>query len=102
MSVVIIGGNECMVSEYCSLCAAYGCRAKLFLKRHKDLQHCFGCPELCVLFTSTVSHTMVKIACDTAKKRKVPLARSHTSSLAALDSVLSDHFGKKASLRYHQ
>ena len=95
MSIVIIGGNECMRREYADACAAYGCQAKIFLKRHKDLPHCFGCPELCVLFTGTVSHTMVKIACDEAKKRRVPLARSHVSSRAALNEVLRGHFGGK-------
>ncbi|MFR5889448.1 MAG: DUF2325 domain-containing protein [Lachnospiraceae bacterium] len=32
MSVVIIGGNECMVREYKDLCTSYKCRAKVFRK----------------------------------------------------------------------
>ncbi|HIT79623.1 MAG TPA: DUF2325 domain-containing protein, partial [Candidatus Faecivivens stercorigallinarum] len=30
MSVVIIGGNDCMVCQYKTLCKKYGCRAKVF------------------------------------------------------------------------
>ncbi len=91
MSVVIIGGNQCMERAYCELCRRYGYRAKVFTKRHKDLAHVFGCPDLCVVFTSTVSHTMVGIACEAAKKKNVPLARSHVSSIAALDALMKSH-----------
>ena len=90
MSVIIIGGNERMERAYAQLCQEYGCAAKVFTRRHKDLQHVFGQPDLCILFTSTVSHNMVHIASVESRKRSVPLARSHTSSLAALDALLSD------------
>ena len=56
----------------------------------QDLQHVFGSPDLCILFTSTVSHNMVRIASQEARKRSVPLKRSHTSSLAALNAMLED------------
>lgn len=90
MSIVIIGGNECMERAYARTCGEYGCDAKIFTRRHKDLQHVFGCPDLCILFTSTVSHNMVRIASQEARKRRVPLARSHTSSLSALNALLSE------------
>ena len=32
MSVVIIGGNECMVCQYEKICKDYGCKAKVFDK----------------------------------------------------------------------
>ncbi len=54
MSVVIIGGNECMERAYFEKCACYGYRAKVYTKRPKDLARVFGCPDLCILFTSTV------------------------------------------------
>ena len=76
MCIVIIGGNECMERAYAQACNQFGCSAKIFTRRHKDLQHVFGCPDLCILFTSTVSHNMVKIASAEARKRHIPLARS--------------------------
>ena len=88
MSVIIIGGNECMERAYCEKCADYGYRAKVFTRRPKDLARAFGSPDLCILFTGTVSHNLVQIASDAARKKRVPLARSHTSSLAALDALL--------------
>ena len=91
MSIIIIGGNECMERAYCEKCARYGHRAKVYTKRPKDMARVFGSPDLCILFTSTVSHNMVQIACDLARKKKVRLARSHTSSLAALDTLLKDY-----------
>lgn len=95
MSIVIIGGNECMERDYTRLCSEFGCDAKIFLRRHKDLHHVFGCPDLCILFTGTVSHNMVKIASTEARKRSVPIARSHTSSLAALNSLLQQFCGEQ-------
>lgn len=32
MSVVIVGGNECMVRQYKNLCKEYSCRAKVLQK----------------------------------------------------------------------
>lgn len=32
MSVVIIGGNECMVCKYETICKKHGCKAKVFVK----------------------------------------------------------------------
>ena len=32
MSVVILGGNECMVREYKDLCREYQCKAKVYPK----------------------------------------------------------------------
>ena len=53
MSVVIIGGNECMVRQYKDLCQEYQCDAKVFPKQKSSLKG-IGCPDLMVLFTSTV------------------------------------------------
>ena len=32
MSVVIIGGNECMSRKYTDICQEHGCKAKVFAK----------------------------------------------------------------------
>ena len=32
MSIVIVGGNECMTCQYENICKNYGCKAKVFTK----------------------------------------------------------------------
>ena len=53
MSVVIIGGNECMVCQYEKICKAYGCKAKVFAKERSGFKKKLGCPDLMILFTNT-------------------------------------------------
>ena len=68
MSVVIIGGNECMERRYKELCRKHGC------------------------FTHTVSHKMVQYAlAETASATTV--VRSHTSSIASLERILGEAAG---------
>ena len=59
MSVVIVGGNECMVREYTELCKRYKCKAKVYPKMCRGLQN-MGSPDLLVLFTDTMSHKMLR------------------------------------------
>ena len=56
MSVVIIGGNECMERRYKDLCDAFQCQAKVFTKPRGGLKDKLGCPDLMVCFTDTMSH----------------------------------------------
>jgi hypothetical protein len=93
MSIVIVGGNERMVCQYQNICKAYGCKAKVFAKEKGSLKKKMGCPDLLILFTSTVSHKMVISASQEAKRNHVPVAHVHTSSATALHTVLSEHFG---------
>lgn len=44
MSVVIIGGNECMVRKYKELCSEYGGSAKVFVKESGGLKNKIGRP----------------------------------------------------------
>ena len=90
MSVVIIGGNECMVRQYKELCRKYKCKARVYPKMESRLKD-IGTPNLLVLFTNTVSHKMVRCALDEAKGRNVKIARSHSSSMAALKTILEEH-----------
>lgn len=71
MSVVIVGGNECMVRRYEDLCREYSCKAKVFAKPDRGMQN-FGNPDLLVLFTGTMSHKMLSIAMGQAKRRISP------------------------------
>lgn len=95
MNVVIVGGNECMVCRYKSICQRYGCKAKVFPKESGTLRKKMGCPDLLILFTGTVSHKMVISAVDEAKRQNIPVARVHTSSAAALQSTLAAYCGRQ-------
>lgn len=90
MSVVILGGNECMVRRYEELCKSYDCKAKVYAKMERGMQN-IGSPDLLVLFTGTMSHKMLELASTQAKKRNINIVRSHTSSMTALRGILETH-----------
>ena len=52
MSVVILGGNECMERQYKDLCRDYKCRVKVFIKPVGNLKNKMGQPDLMIFFTS--------------------------------------------------
>lgn len=91
MSVVIVGGNECMVRKYKELCKEYQCSAKVFAKNKGSLRNKVGSPDLLVLFTSTMSHRMVRCALNETRGKDTVVARAQTSSMAALRSILEEH-----------
>ena len=91
MSVVIVGGNERMETQYQDICKSYGCKAKVFTKENGSMRKKMGSPDLLILFTNTVSHKMVISAAQEAKRNHIPVARVHTSSAAALHGVLAEH-----------
>jgi hypothetical protein len=91
MSVVIIGGNDRMIYQYKDLCRNYNCQAKVFTQMQGAMKKKIGAPDLIILFTGTVSHKMVNCAVSEAKRLNLPLARSHTSSLSALRTILDEH-----------
>ncbi|MDD6195501.1 DUF2325 domain-containing protein [[Clostridium] aminophilum] len=88
MSVVIVGGNECMERQYMNICKQHGCKAKVFCKYQAGLADRIGNPDLLILFTHTVSHKLVRCALDN-KADTTDVVRSHTSSKAALSDILS-------------
>ena len=90
MSVVIVGGNECMTRQYSELCREYNFKARIYPKMTAALKS-IGSPDLLVLFTSTVSHKMVKCALSEVKSGATKVARSHSSSMAALRGILEAH-----------
>ena len=90
MSVVIVGGNECMAGQYESICREHGCKAKVYTKQSGSLKKKVGTPDLLILFISTVSHKMVISVTQEAKKNQIPVARIHTSSATALRAALSE------------
>ena len=49
-----------------------------------------------MLFTSTVSHKMVRNSLNETKGRDVRIIRSHTSSMSALKNILEENIGQEA------
>ena len=78
MSVVIIGGNECMERQYQQICKKHGCKAKVFVKEKSGFSKQIGTPDLMILFTNTVSHKMVLSAVTGSDDRhRLPGHSSH-------------------------
>ena len=90
MSVVIIGGNECMERRYIDLCKSYSCKAKVYTKMKAGMKD-IGSPDLLVLFTNTMSHKMLRSVLSGKKKNDMRIARCHTSSMNALKDILEKH-----------
>ena len=90
MSVVILGGNECMVRKYKDLCRSYQCSAKVTLKNR------LGNPDLLVMFTDTISHKMVQNALNETRGQDTVIVRSRSSSMSALGTILEAHAGAKS------
>ncbi len=91
MSVVILGGNECMERRYKDLCQSYRCQAKVFTKPTGGLKNKLGSPDLMIFFTGTMSHKMVQSAMCELKGSATVIERCHTSSLSALRGILERH-----------
>ena len=93
MSVVILGGNECMERRYKELCQTYRCQAKVFTKPAGGLRNKLGNPDLMIFFTGTMSHKMVQGGLSQLKGQDTIIERCHTSSLSALRGILEKHAG---------
>lgn len=91
MSVVIVGGNDCMVRQYMDLCEKHKCEAKVFTQMKSGLKRKIGCPDLMVLFTNTISHKMAHYALNEIKGQNTIVARSHSSSKTALENILLEY-----------
>ena len=91
MSVVILGGNECMERRYKDLCQAYNCRAKVFTKPSGGLKNKLGNPDLMIFFTSTMSHKMLHGALSELKNSDTIIEHCPSSSISALRGILEKH-----------
>lgn len=91
MSVVILGGNECMERRYKELCASYRCQAKVFIKQAGGLKNKLGDPDLIIFFTGALSHKLVRGALRELRGRNAVIERCHTGSLSALREILDRH-----------
>ncbi len=88
MSVVIVGGHDRMVRKYKEICESFKCRHKIFTHMKSDLTGQIGNADLIVLFTSTMSHKMLKSAVSAAEKNNIKLIYSKTGSSSALNDIL--------------
>ena len=93
MSVVILGGNECMERRYKDLCQSYKCSAKVFTKPSGGLKNNQHSPHLINNYTSTKTHNLKQSALSELKGTPTRIERCHTSSLSALRSILEKHAG---------
>lgn len=98
MSVVIVGGNDCMIRKYKEICEEFKCSAKVFTHMKTDMKKKIGTPDLLVLFTGTMSHKMARCAISETKGLDTRIERSHSSSASALKSILQAHTGGTANV----
>lgn len=91
MSVVVVGGNDRMVTRYKDICESYKCKAKVFTQMPSDFENKLGTPDLMVVFTNTCSHKMVNSVNQKSRKHDIPVARIHNASANALKSVLEQY-----------
>ncbi len=90
MSVLILGGHECMEREYKQMLREKGYSTKIYTKMPSGLKKRIGSPDAIVLFTSTISHSMAEMAIRDAKKKKIPVIKVRNSSKDALISCMED------------
>lgn len=88
VSIVLVGGHERMHMEYKDIGNKLGHKIKVFTKMPARFEKVIGKPDVMVLFTSTVSHKMVAIATKEAKRKNIPIIRSHSSSGTSLENAL--------------
>lgn len=91
MSVVIVGGNDRMYSQYKSVCKGHNCKVKVFTQMPGNFKNQIGSPDLLILFTNTVSRKMASCAIQEASKNNVMVERCHSSSSSALKKILAQY-----------
>ena len=62
----------------------------IFTQMRTGLDKQIGSPDLLILFTSTVSHKMIRTAVDGTKGGKTEIVRCHSSSKTALEEILQE------------
>lgn len=88
MSVVILGGNECMERNYKALCRDYKHDAKVLIKPVGGVRKKLGSPDLVILFTSCMS---LQGAMSELRGQDCYIEHCPTSSVSALRKVLEKY-----------
>lgn len=86
-----------MHCRYATLCEQTGHKVKIFNRMPTGFARHIGSADGIIVFTSTVSHKMAEIAVREARRKKIRLLRSHSSSAAALINILEQLAGNAAS-----
>ena len=90
MSILILGGHECMEKEYKSMIKKKGYKTKIYTTMPSGLKKRIGNPDAIILFMSTISHSMAEMALKDAKKKNVPVIKVQNSSKVAFINCLED------------
>ncbi|WP_079428371.1 DUF2325 domain-containing protein [Clostridium oryzae] len=88
MSLVLIGGHDRMYEEYRNVCNKKGHKVKIYTQMPARFDKAIGYPDRIVLFTSTVSHKMIRTAIKEARKKNIPVIRCTNSSSSSLSNLL--------------
>lgn len=99
MSIIIVGGHDKMVTLYREMCEKRGHRAKVFTQLPPQFEKALGQPDGIILFTEKVSHKMVKVVVQKARRNSIPILRCHTSSATSLESLLYQIEGNQAGFK---
>ena len=92
MSIVIVGGNECMERQYVDICKKYKHKVKTFIKPVSGkLKKKIGNPDLMIFFTNCMSHKMVHCALDEIKGTETKIERLQSASAASLKNLLDKY-----------
>ena len=68
MSIVILGGNECMERRYKDLCDSYRCQSKIFTKPGGGLRKKMGRADLMIFFTGIKTGSLFRAAYEDKKQ----------------------------------
>lgn len=88
MSIVLIGGHDRMSHRYKAMAEEKGHRIKVYTQMPARFSKTIGSPDAILFFTNTVSHKMVKAGITEAKKLKIPVLKSHSSSAVSLKNAI--------------
>ena len=88
MSILLVGGHDRMHDTYKGIGSKFGHKVKVFTQRPSKFEKVIGKPDAIVLFTNTVSHSMVSVAVKEAKRKNIPVIRCHNSSAVSLESSI--------------
>jgi len=67
--------------------AGWGTGVKIFTQMPARFGKVIGMLDGIVLFTGTVSHNMMNVAVKEAKRKRIPVVRSHSSSATSLKEL---------------
>ena len=90
MSLVLVGGHDRMYREYIKIGKAKGHKIKVFTQLPAQFAKNIGLPDAMLIFTSTVSHKMMFVAEREAKRKRIPVVKSHCSSGVALKRSIKE------------